>query len=119
VLQTLEVVWLYDRTSDPPKPRMHVCLSYPDGWLLRINTRNNFRPAVAIDRSRNSWLDHDSFVECNLQEWDEFALDDDIRSLQNPVGFLHPEFKAPILTALLGLPYVRRGDKVRLTQLLS
>ena len=119
MLRTFDVIWLFDRTTTPPKGRMHACLSWEDGWFLRINTRNNFRPCVAIDRARNPWLDHDSFVECNLMVWDEYEMGEAMRNPRNPVGALHEDFRAPVLRELIGLRYVRWADKERLGRLLG
>ncbi|MFN3970341.1 MAG: hypothetical protein ACK4L4_03075 [Gemmobacter sp.] len=119
MLRTFDVIWLFDRTTDPPKWRMNACVSWEDGWFLRINTRNSFRPCVAIDKACNPWLDHDSFVECNLLEWDEFEMEEAMRSPRNPVGALHSDFREPVLRELIGLRQVRLADKERLGVLMG
>jgi hypothetical protein len=119
LLRTFDVIWLFDRTTTPQKWKLNVCLSWDDGWFLRVNTRSFFRPCVAIDRLHNAWLDHDSFVECNLMEWDEFELEEALRRPGQPVGALHSDFRAPVLLELEGLPYLRAADKAKLRLLLG
>ena len=76
MLVTGDVIWVFDRTTRPAKNKMIVCLSFANGWFLRINTSGRFRPAVFIDNARNPWLDHNSYVECTLLEFDEFEIEE-------------------------------------------
>lgn len=109
---------MYDGSIRPPKMKMLICLDYGAGWFLRVNTSNRFRPAVAIDVARNPWLDHDSHVECTVLEFDEYTIDDALRS-RGPIGRLHGDHFAAILKELLHLPYIRQPDKERLALLLG
>jgi hypothetical protein len=119
VLKSFEVIWVFDRLTKPQKLKMMVCLSWDDGWLLRINTKDKFRPCVAIGKTLNPWLEHDSFVECSLMEWDEFELSESLKNPRNPVGMLHDGHRHQVLQHLLQAPYIRTSDKVRLGQLLN
>lgn len=119
VLGLFEVIWVFDRTTRPPKSKMVVCLSYTEGWFLRVNTSGRFRPCIAIDKKRNPWLDHDSHVECTLLQFDEFEIEESLRDWKNPVGTLHLDHKALILKALLGERYINRSDKAALVALLG
>lgn len=119
MLVTGDVIWVFDRTTRPAKNKMIVCLSFANGWFLRINTSGRFRPAVFIDNARNPWLDHNSYVECTLLEFDEFEIEESLKNPRNPVGRLHTDHFATILAALLGESYIRRSDKNVLTTLLG
>ena len=74
---------------------------------------------MPIDRTRHTWLDHDSFVECNLMIWDEFELEEAMRDPRNPLGKVHAPLKEPVLQEMLRLPYVREADKVMLRRVLA
>ncbi len=75
MLDFLDVIWLFDRSTDPQKWKMQVCIDYDEGWFLRINSRDLIRPCVAIAKDRNPFLDHDSFIDCSLQMIDEFEIE--------------------------------------------
>ena len=117
MLSTGDVIWVFDRTTNPPKSKMMVCLSFDDGWFLRINT-NKFRPAVAVDKTRNPWLDHDSHVECNLLILDEFLVEESLRDQPDPLGKLHRDHFGAIVKAIMGLRFVRFADKQRIAELM-
>lgn len=116
---TFDVYWLFDRTTQPPKWKMNVCLSWEVGWFLRINTSSRFRPCVPLDRARHPRLDHDSYVECVLLEFDEYELDEALRNRRNPVGRVSADLREDVLRAMLPEPYLSRHDKDRLTVLLG
>lgn len=118
VLETGDVIWVFDRTTDPPKPKMMVCLSSEDGWFLRVNSSGRFRPAVPIDKGRNPWLDHDSHVECNLLLLDDFEVQDSLQNPRNPVGQLHHDHFAAIVKEIMGLRFVTLADKQRIAALM-
>jgi hypothetical protein len=119
MLQTGDVLWVFDPTTDPQKFKMMVCLSSEDGWFLRINTLGHFRPAVPIDKARNPWLKHDSHVECNLLELDDYAIEESLRNRRNPCGQLHRDHYPAIVKALMGLPFVKQADKQKIAALLA
>lgn len=119
MLTTGQVIWVFDRTTNPQKHRMMVCVSFEDGWFLRVNTNNRFRPAVPIDRARNPWLDHDSHVECVVQEWDEFEITEAIRERGGSIGLLHRDHYPSVLAELLNNRFTRKSDKEKLRVLLA
>ena len=105
-----EVIWLFDRTTNPPKPKMMVCLSYDDGFFLRINTSDKFRPCVAISNAENTWLDHDSYIECALLEIDEFELDESVMR-NGIIGTVAFSCLDQVKDKLLSAKYLRPDDK--------
>jgi hypothetical protein len=119
VLERFEVIWVFDRSIEPPKPKMIVCLSYEKGWFMRINSSARFRPCVPISVVMNPWLDHDSHVECVLLEFDEYEIEESMKNRRNPVGHLHKDYAKAILQALVREPYIRTADKISLGHLLS
>lgn len=118
-LATGDVIWTFDRTTRPPKAKMMVCLSFDDGWFLRINSSGKFRPAVPIDKTRNPWLDHDSHIECTLLELDEYEIQDSLKDPRNPCGKLHRDHYKAIVREIMGLRFVRLADKQRVAALLA
>ncbi|GHC66102.1 hypothetical protein [Neogemmobacter tilapiae] len=119
MLGLFQVIWAFDRSTTPPKPKMLVCLCWEEGWFLRINTADRFRPCVAVLKADNPWLDHDSHVECGLLVWDEYELEEAMKNRRNPLGFLHDKHRSQILAHLEAAPYIRAADKVKLRSLLG
>lgn len=116
MLGFFDVIWVFDRTTQPQKYKMYVCLSYEDGWFLRINSTDRYRPCVAIYRSENAWLDHDSFIECALLEVDEFEIDEAI-TRGGIVGVVGSSLTSSIAETLLSVRTLRPNDKLRLLQI--
>lgn len=119
MLTTGQVLWVFDRTTEPQKFKMMVCISAADGWFLRINSSGKFRPAVPIDVGRNPWLHHDSHVECNLLMLDEFEIEDSLRNDRNPCGQLHRDHFPAIVKAIFGLQFIRLADKQAIAAFLT
>lgn len=119
MLKTLEVIWVFDRLTEPQKWKMMVCLSWDHGWFLRINTSAKFRPCVPISQALNPWLGHDSHVECNLLILDEYEVEESLKKPGNPVGRVDQSHRSVILQHLLAAPYHRSSDKLRFQQLLG
>lgn len=118
-LAPLSVIWMFDRTTDPQKWKMLVCLSHDDGWFLRINSKSHFRPCEPIlAKDHSAFLDHDSYVECTLLMFDEYEVEEAIRS-RGVVGQVLDQHKSSILGHLLAAPYIRNDDKDRLRALLG
>jgi hypothetical protein len=117
LLGLFDVIWVFDRTTSPQKWKMYVCLSFDEGWFLRINSRNNFRPCASAPKSENTWLEHDSFVECSLLALDEFEIEESLRRA-GIVGRLNVILKSEILNHLIAAKYIRDDDKARLRELL-
>lgn len=113
MLDFFEVIWVFDRTTRPQKRKMYVCLSFEDGWFLRVNTSDRYRPCVAIQTFNNDWLDHDSYVECALLEVDEFEIEDALRR-EPPLGFLHKNYLLEVRDKMLSASFHRPSDISRL-----
>lgn len=118
MLNLFDVIWVYDRTTNPQKWKMYVCLSNEDGWFLRINSRDSFKPCVSALKADHKWLDHDSYVECSLLMLDEFEVEDALRR-DGVVGILSHDLKGAILEHLNSAKYIRDDDKERLNGLLG
>jgi hypothetical protein len=87
-LGTLDVIWIYDGTTRPPKPRMVVCIEPDLGWFYRINTKARI-PAILLRKSDCPFLDHDSYLECGAPlEIDETIVDEALRYTGQPIGRL-------------------------------
>ena len=108
-----DVIWIYDRTTRPQKQKMQVCIDYGEGWFLRINTRDVIRPCVAISRSLNGFLDHDSHIDCSLHIIDEYEIEQALRTdgIYGTVNLCHA---AEVLEALLRSIHINDRDKRQL-----
>lgn len=95
-----------------------VCLNYDEGWFLRINSEDKFQPCVAISKKENTFLKHDSHVECRLLIIDEFELEEELKR-KGVIGSVHPNAKDGILKKLLGLGYINKADKDELKRIFS
>lgn len=96
-----------------------VCLSFDEGYFLRINSEDKFRPCVAITRAVNpSIVEHDSFVECALLMIDEYEVE---TALVNAgiLGTLDLRYKNEILDKLLSSRTTRQSDKDLLSQIFA
>lgn len=118
MLALFEVIRVYDRTIDPQNLKMFVCIDFTEGWFLRINSRNQWRPCVPLSRAAHHWLDHDSFVECTFLMVDEFEIEESVRKY-GIVGRVSLELRAEVLGHLLAAPYIRNDDKRRLAEILA
>lgn len=90
---------------------MQVCLNEPEGWFLRINSRDVIRPCVALSRAEHPFLDHDSFIDCSLCVIDEYEIDESI-SRAGVIGTVKTEIAPQVLHCLLSATYIRQADKV-------
>ena len=97
---------------------MKVCLWYEEGWFLRINTSDAFRPCVAIEKSYNPFLKHDSHVECALLIVDEYEIEQTLLE-RGVVGRLSLRHKDDILERLLGATYINEKNKAELKRIFS
>ena len=92
-----------------------VCLSFDEGFFLRINSEGKFRPCVAISAELNSAIiEHDSFVECALLMIDEYEVENALSNV-GIIGMLDLRYKNEILDKLLcwvkSLPTLLRPDE--------
>lgn len=97
---------------------MQVCIDYEAGWFLRINTKDNIRPCVAIPKNLHPFLDHDSHVECTLNEIDEFEIEDALNR-EGIIGRLDLSLAAEIHEAMQRTPYTSKRDKEQLAVLFA
>jgi|GEM_PF-1590969 len=111
-----DVIWLYDRTTNPQKEKMQICIDYDEGWFLRINTRGVIRPCVPIPKSLNEFLDHDSHIDCSLHIIDEFEIDEALRQ-DGVFGTVNLCHAADTLDALVKSVHISERDKVQLKKL--
>ena len=65
---------------------MKVCLWYEEGWFLRINSEDYYKPCVHIKKSENSFLSHDSHVECSLLIIDEYEIEETLTRGHGVIG---------------------------------
>jgi hypothetical protein len=82
VICALDVILIYDRTTNPAKWKMAVCVQ-PDCLIfLRINSSSRWKPAVPLNKEpHHPKLDHDSFIECNLPlELTEYEVEQSLKT---------------------------------------
>ncbi len=89
---------------------MQACLNYGTGWFLRVNTRDNIRPCVAISKAENDFLDHDSHVDCSINEIDEYEIQDALNR-GGVIGTISYRYAPEILDALLSARFINQRDK--------
>jgi hypothetical protein len=64
LLRPGDVVAVFDATTRPPKTKRMIAVAVAEGWFLRINTRELWRPHLPMAARENpGCLDHDSFIE--------------------------------------------------------
>lgn len=89
---------------------MQVCIDYENGLFLRINSKDKIRPCVSILRTDNPFLEHDSHVECSLNEIDEFEIEESLLR-DGVIGTLDHGTAPQILEKILASPYTSPRDK--------
>ncbi len=111
-LQPLDVIWLFHGTAQGNrKDRMMVCVSPHDGFFLPINTENFHRPCFPLRKTPDhEWLNHDSHVECNVLEYDDFAIEDSIAK-HDIVGYLALSHVRDIVAGLTASVAIRKADR--------
>lgn len=110
MLNFFDVIWLYDRSINPQKWKMQACIDFDAGWFLRINTRDRIRPCVPISKAENEFLEHDSHVDCSINEIDEYEIEDAVRR-EGVIGTMSYSHASDILNALQGARYISQRDK--------
>ena len=75
MLQTLDVLLVQDDLITPPNVKFWVCIEPAMGWFFRINSKSHWRPCLKIDAADHPFLDHESFIECNLLEVDDSIVE--------------------------------------------
>lgn len=99
MVEPFQVVWLFHGTArGQKKPRWMICILPDQGFFLPI-TSEPFFPDIPISKSPDhEWLDHDSHIECNILEYDEFAVEEAI--LDKEINYASFDLIDPILEAL-------------------
>ena len=62
MFEVRDVIRLWDRHTNPEKPKIHICVCPERQRFLRINTKPIFRPHHKLLKKDNPFLDHDSYV---------------------------------------------------------
>lgn len=109
-MSPLEVIWINDALIRPPGPKMVVCISPERGWFFRINTRGHWRPCVPLLRADNPFPDHDSFIECQIIELDDYIVASAI-SDRGIIGVVHRAVCNRIRDAIRPARDMPNGDK--------
>ncbi|RAZ79760.1 hypothetical protein DPM35_00170 [Mesorhizobium atlanticum] len=112
MISPLDVILIHDGTITPPGPKLVVCIHPGEGWYYRINSKNHWKPAVAISRDpHHGFLDHDSFLECgDPLELDDYVVEESIR-YKGIIGHVSPTLCAEIVAALKDARYLKEVDK--------
>lgn len=118
-MRPLEVTWIPDDTIKPPGPKMVVCISPQHGWYFRINSKSVWTPSVQLLRvPDHPWLHHDSFLECNILELDDYVID---RALNQSgvIGAVSVELCPVIREAIRSNRHMSSTDKMVIHQVLQ
>jgi hypothetical protein len=111
-LRALEVTWIHDALITPPGPKMVVCVEPDQGFFFRINTDDNYKPCVRIERlPDHRWLDHDSHIECSVLDLDEYLIDEAVRT-SGIIGVVSADVARPILATIQQARYISDADKL-------
>jgi hypothetical protein len=73
-MKARDVIWISDDEISPPGPKMVVCVEPFIGLYYRINTHDNWRPCILIDLHSHAFLKHDSFIQCEILELDDYVI---------------------------------------------
>jgi hypothetical protein len=118
-MKALEVTWIPDQTITPPGPKMVVCVEPGLGFFFRINSKNHWRPCAQIlKHPDHEWLDHDSFVECNILDLDEYLIEEAIRE-SGIVGVVSAVAGKAILAEVQAAKSISAEDKEAIKLALS
>ena len=109
-LKTLDVIWYFDETIEPPKHKMAVCVEPDEGWFFRINTRNFLKPCFPISKDEHPFLKHDSFVNCDLLILDDFIIDEALCE-SGPTGSLSISILPVLKRTVIDMRYISLRDK--------
>lgn len=111
-MNLLEVTWVPDETIRPPGPKMVVCVDAEMGWYFRINTHDTWRPNVELMKTPDhEWLHHDSFMECNILELDDYVVEQAVRQ-SGIIGSVHRSLCPAIREAIRLNRWISNTDKV-------
>lgn len=118
-IQPLEVIYVHDRLIRPPGPKMMVCVEPDLGFFFRINTKGHWPASILIEKRRNPFLHHDSYLQCGeLIELDEFVVDE-ILDEKGLYGELDKSYAAAICRTLDSVSTIRKSDTDAIRQCLG
>jgi hypothetical protein len=110
-LLPLDVVWIDDETTIPPKLKMVVCIDPEKGWFFRINTKR-WPIAVPLLAAENEWLRHDSFLECG----EPLEIDSYVISKGRVIGAVCSAAIPLIAAAIKSCPTLSSADMRRMIE---
>jgi len=89
VLRCGQVIEIFDPWTRPPKHKWHICVCDQRHLFLRINSRPLWPPHHPLAAARNTFLEHDSYVELRqLYHFRPRAITAALRLPKNPLGAL-------------------------------
>lgn len=107
MVQTRDVVLIWDRHTTPHKPKIHICVCPERQRFLRINSRPLFRPHHKLLKKDNGFLEHDSYVSMkNLIRHMAYEIE-----RAKPVGILSEEQARLLCEAVRGARTLNDEDK--------
>lgn len=118
-MRLLEIIVIWDDLITPPHPKMVACINPAEGWFFRINSRDKLRPCVAMARSpHHAFLDHDSFLHCDILELDDYIIDESLRR-KCVVGRVHQSLADEIIRKVRLSMHISVADQDVIAQLLQ
>lgn len=101
MLEVLDVIWIHDRCIRPPGPKMVVCVEPTLGCFFRINSNPYHQTSVQILKSENTFLDHDSYLECGTPfDLDDYVVQESLRKTEGIIGKLGKSVIPQIIAAV-------------------
>ncbi len=112
MIDTGEIILVFDENTRPPKPKLVVCVCPNEGMFFRINTHNHWPDSVLIDeKSHPGALEHDSYVSCSgPMELDDTVIDEAIRR-HGVLGRVAPAVMAEVCKACNSSRQISARDK--------
>lgn len=112
MINILEVILIFDKLIHPNKWKMAVCIQPDCLFFFRINSSDRWMPAIKLERDpHHIFLDHDSFLECNLPfELTEYEVEQSLKS-RGVLGTLHPSLAPAIYELVKSNPVISADDK--------
>lgn len=111
LVDRLEVIWIHDEFIKPPGPKMVVCVEPSLGLFYRISTEGKWQIPILIEKSRNSFLHHNSYIECGSPlELDDYLIEQSI-SVRGIYGTVDAECLPRLCAAVLRSRNIRETDR--------
>lgn len=120
LLAALQVIVIHDETLRDPKPKIVACVHPDEGWFYRINSRRFMRPNVALKRDPDHlWLDHDSFLHCEILMLDDYLVEESLRRHGGIIGDISSALKRDIRYQTLQARFISAEDGTKICQVLA